>query len=140
MAILHHELSHGEYFTDPAYAAFTRRYWQTVLSEDDRSRFRSFLGRQQYDTGLEDLMMNEMQAYLMHTPDVHFFSARAVGLAEDRLGHLRAVFLADMPRGWLRDETPGPRPAAATPVRAQPRRRQRRGLVVRTRASAATRA
>jgi len=136
--ILHHELSHGEYFTSPAYAAFTRHYWQSVLSEDDRARFRAFLGQQQYDTGQEDLMMNEMQAYLMHTPDPHFFNARAVGMSEDRLAHLRALFLADMPRGWLRDETPAPLTAGTLPVRA-PARRQRRGLVVSTRASAATR-
>ena len=137
--ILHHELSHGEYFTNPAYAAFTRHFWEAVMNEDDRSRFRGFLGRQGYDTGQEDLMMNEMQAYLMHTPDPHFFNARAVAMSEDRLTRLAAAFLADMPRGWLRDETPAPLlPAAATPVRA-PRRRQhhRRGPVVRTRASAA---
>lgn len=137
--ILHHELSHGEYFTNPAYAAFTRRFWGAVMSEDDRSRFRAFLGRQGYDTGQEDLMMNEMQAYLMHTPDPHFFNARAVGMSEDRLTRLGAAFLADMPRGWLRDETPAPLlPAAPMPVRAPRRRpRQRRGPVVRTRASTA---
>jgi hypothetical protein len=137
--ILHHELSHGEYFTNPAYAAFTRHFWEAVMSEDDRSRFRAFLGRQGYDTGQEDLMMNEMQAYLMHTPDRHFFNARAVGMSEDRLTRLAAAFLADMPRGWLRDETPAAlMPAAATSVRAPRRRRsQSRGPVVRTRASAA---
>lgn len=136
--ILDHELSHGEYFTDPAYAAFTRHFWDTALSTEDRARFRTFLGRQGYDTGQEDLMMNEMQAYLMHTPDPHFFNARAIGISEDRLARLRGVFLADMPRGWLRDETPAPVSAAATPVRA-PRRRQSRGFVVRTSASAARR-
>lgn len=144
--ILHHELSHGEYFTNPAYAYFTRHFWEAVMSEEDRSRFRAFLGRQGYDTGQEDLMMNEMQAYLMHTPDPHFFNAHAVGMSEDRLIRLRAAFLADMPRGWLRDETPAPLlPAVATPVRAPRRRaprtgrsrRQSRGPVVRTRASAA---
>ena len=140
--ILHHELSHGEYFTNPAYAAFTARFWRSAMTEDDRARFRFFLGNQGYDTGQDDLMMNEMQAYLMHTPDKRFFNARAVGLSEDRLARLRAEFLADMPRGWLRDETPPQLlPAlATTPVRAPRRRRrpaQSRGPVVRTSASTA---
>ncbi len=147
--ILHHELSHGEYFTNPAYAAFTRHFWHSDMTEDDRAHFRAFLGSEGYDTGLEDLMMNEMQAYLMHTPNPEFFNARAVGLSEDRLDRLRAVFLADMPRGWLRDETPAPAlPVGATPVRAPSRRperssrrrRQRRGPVFSTTASTANRA
>jgi hypothetical protein len=141
--ILRHELSHGEYFTDPAYAAFTRRFWGTVMDDDDRTRFRAFLGNQGYDTGLEDLMINEMQAYLMHTPDQRFFNARAVGLSQDRLDRLRIAFVAEMPRGWLRDETPapGPPPTRATPVRSprRGRRVQSRGPVTRTRASAARR-
>lgn len=145
--ILHHELSHGEYFTDGVYAAFTKRFWQTCLSEDERARFRSFLGREGYDTGQEDLMMNEMQAYLMHTPDPRFFNARAVAISEDRLARLRMAFRADMPGGWLRDETPAVlTPAAATPARVPRRRRrataagcQRRGPVVTTSASAAKR-
>lgn len=140
--ILHHELSHGEYFTDPDYAGFTRRFWHTVMTDDDRARFRAFLASQGYDTGLEDLMMNEMQAYLMHTPDQRFFNARAVGLPQERLDRLRVLFAAEMPRGWLRDETPAPAPPTrATPVRAQRRRRrlQSRGPVISTRASAARR-
>ncbi|MBV9758018.1 MAG: hypothetical protein JO047_13270 [Alphaproteobacteria bacterium] len=138
--ILHHELSHGEYFTDADYAAFTRRFWRTVMTEDERKRFRAFLGSQGYDTGLEDLMMNEMQAYLMHTPDPRFFNARAVGIPQDRLDRLRMTFAAEMPHGWLRDETPAPSAARPTPVRAQRRRRrdQSRGRVTRTRASAAS--
>lgn len=140
--ILHHELSHGEYFTEPAYAEFTRRFWLTVMNDEERKRFRAFLGSQGYDTGLEDLMMNEMQAYLMHTPDQRFFNARAVGLSQDRLDRLRVAFVAEMPRGWLHDETPAPAPPArATTVRAprRGRRLQSRGPVTRTRASAARR-
>ena len=141
-AILHHELSHGEYFTDPDYAAFTRRFWRTVMTEDERARFRAFLGREGYDTGLEDLMMNEMQAYLMHTPDQRFFNARAVGLPQERIDRLRVAFVTEMPAGWLRDETPmPPLPARATPARSPRRRRQlqSRGPVTRTSASATRR-
>jgi hypothetical protein len=104
--ILRHELSHGEYFTDPDYAAFARLFWATALTEGERERFRAFLARQEYDVSDEDLMINETQAYLEHTRDPAFFRAEAVGITEDRLAELRARFRAGMPPGWLRDATP----------------------------------
>jgi len=106
--ILHHELAHGEYFTVPAYADYTRHFWQDALTEQDRASFRKFLADDGYDDRNEDLMMNEMQAYLMHTRDPRFFSAKAVGIPEERLRWLQAQFLLGMPAGWLRDCTPGP--------------------------------
>ena len=106
--ILHHELSHGEYFTVPAYAAWTKRFWEDGLTADEREKFRVFLADEGYDRSLADLMMNEMQAYLMHTRDPRFFSARAVNIAPDRLALLQANFLLGMPAGWLRDCTPAP--------------------------------
>jgi hypothetical protein len=107
-AILHHELSHGEYFTVPAYAAYTKHFWDDVLTEQERGQFRKFLAEDGYDAGEEDLMMNEMQAYLMHTPDPRFFSAKAVGIAPDRLHALQMAFMKGMPAGWLRDDTAVP--------------------------------
>ncbi|MBV9785741.1 MAG: hypothetical protein JO264_18195 [Acidisphaera sp.] len=151
--ILHHELSHGEYFTDPVYAAYVRHFWHDVLGEADRADFRHFLGSEGYDTGIEDLMTNEMQAYLMHTRDPRFFNAQALGMAPDRMALLQALFLLHMPEGWLKQETPAPaEPAAANqlapaapaaplpaapasaaaPVRAPRRRRQRLSCVFRT--------
>ena len=106
--ILHHELSHGEYFTNPAYAGWSRTFWATALSDGERAQFRRFLEAQGYDSGIEDLMANETQAYLMHTPDARFFSAGDVNLPPARLESLRAAFLAGMPAGWLRDATPAP--------------------------------
>ncbi len=104
--ILHHELSHGEYFTNPAYAATAARFWNDDLTDAERRQFRAFLAHDGYDPNIEDLMINESQAYLMHTPDRRFFSEALVGLTPERLAELRSRFRHDMQPGWLRDETP----------------------------------
>jgi hypothetical protein len=103
--ILRHELSHGLYFTSPDYARYAARFWADTLSHDERDRFRSFLAGEGYDTGIDDLVINETQAYLMHTADRRFFNAAAVGIPERRLDALRTLFLLGMPPGWLRDCT-----------------------------------
>ena len=106
--ILRHELSHGLYFTSPAYAGFVHDFWQHTLTEGERSRFRLFLANDGYDTRIDDLVVNETQAYLMHTPDPKFFNAKAVGIDPARLDLLRGLFLTGMPPGWLRDCTTVP--------------------------------
>jgi hypothetical protein len=106
-AILRHELSHGEFFSDRAYADYVHRFWLTELTEAERAAFRGFLGREEYDTGIEELMFNEMQAYLMFTRDPQFFTAGQAGLSDVRLAELQARFLAGMPAGWLRDVLAG---------------------------------
>ncbi len=111
--ILRHELSHGVYFTDPAYAAYCQRFWSEVLSGEERARFAAFLAREGYDTAMSDLVVNETQAYLVHTRDKRFFNAAQVGMSEARLQELRRIFVEGMPPGWLRDSTKvadGPRP------------------------------
>jgi hypothetical protein len=144
--ILRHEISHGEYFTNPIYAAYAQGFWRTELTEAERGGIRRFLTRQEYDPGNEDLMMNEMQAYLVHTADPRFFSAEMIGMTQQRLTALRERFLADIPPGWLRDLCRQPPPVTVpTPISARtgtPRRRRRwaqRGAVSSTRAFAATR-
>lgn len=126
--ILRHELSHGLYFVSPAYVRYARTFWDETLTEAERVRFRRFLAREGYDTSVEDLVVNETQAYLMHTADARFFDAHTVGIAEPRLDALRALFLTGMPPGWLRDCT-------ALPKRSPRRRRHR--AAVRTRRKAA---
>jgi hypothetical protein len=111
--ILHHELSHGEYFSNPAYANYARQFWKTGMSAANRAALTRFLTSQDYDSGDEDLMMNETQAYLMHTPDPRFFNARTVSMTDTALSLLQANFLLGMPNGWLRDCTSGPAPLAA---------------------------
>lgn len=108
--ILRHELSHGLYFTSPAYARFARLFWAERLTEAERGRFRTFLASEGYDTGDDDLVVNETQAYLMHTADARFFNAAVVGIPARRLDALRVLFLSGMPPGWLRDCTAAPGP------------------------------
>jgi hypothetical protein len=102
-AILRHELSHGEFFSNPDYAAYVHNFWLTVLTEKERAGVRSFLGKEEYDAHEEELMYNEMQAYLMFTRDPLFFTPDMAGLTPRRLSELQAEFLAGMPSGWLRD-------------------------------------
>ncbi|HET6610191.1 MAG TPA: hypothetical protein VFG62_26235 [Rhodopila sp.] len=102
-SLLRHELSHGEYFTDPVFAAYVQKFWSSTMTEADRDSFRGFLDRQGYDPTNEDLMANETQAHLMNTTDRRYFNAGACGLPIARLAELRALFLAGMPQDWLRD-------------------------------------
>lgn len=102
-AILRHELSHGEFFSNPAYADYVRGFWRTQLTGEERGAVRGFLGKEDYDVREEELMLNEMQAYLMFTRDPLFFSPDFIQMTPARLADLRAKFLAGMPEGWLRN-------------------------------------
>lgn len=130
--IVRHELSHGEFFTVPAYTAHTLRFWREILTEGEREAFRRFLAEESYDPANEELLANEAQAYLVHTPDPAMFGPDHVGIPGARLAALRAAFVAAMPPGWLRDATlsAAPAPGAAVPGRATsptPRPRRRPG-------------
>jgi hypothetical protein len=102
-AILRHELSHGEFFSDPAYAAYVHKFWLTQLTAEERAGVRQFLASEEYDDKVEELMYNEMQAYLMFTRDPAFFRPEMAGLSPARLAELQSRFLAGMPAGWLRN-------------------------------------
>jgi len=108
--ILHHELSHGAFYTIPAYAAYSVAFWNS-LTPADRAAFTDFLGRQGYDTTNTNLMLNETQAYLIFTRDPQFFNASVVGMAQAQIDTLRAGFIAAMPNFWLE-----PMANAALPV------------------------
>lgn len=106
-AILRHELSHGEFFSDPNYASYVHNFWLTELTDQERAGVRAFLAKEDYDASKEELMYNEMQAYLMFTRDPMFFTPSMVGLTPARLAELQARFLAGMPAGWLHDVLAG---------------------------------
>lgn len=97
-AILRHELGHGLLATDPAYAAHVRRVWRDLFSEAERSAFRAFLAREGYDATNEELMLDEAQAYLVHTPDPRFFNAGHVGLTQAQVERLRTLLRDGAPR------------------------------------------
>ena len=89
---LRHELSHGEFFTRPAYQKQSWKFWQTGLSKAERTMFRRMLAGMDYDPDNELLMVNETQAVLMHTPDTRAFDAHNLGLTQAQLKDLRARF------------------------------------------------
>ena len=101
-ATLRHELSHGMYFTDPAYAGYARAFWIGVMTEKQRADFRAYLATQGYDLSDEDLMLNEAQAYLVHTPDPRLFKPELAGLSRPEGDRLRDVFIRGMPESWLK--------------------------------------
>ncbi len=101
--ILHHELSHGEFFTNPAYADWSHAFWDQRLDSFGRGVFRKFLVSEGYDPALETLLVNETQAYLMFTPSPSFFSAGLLGVTEATVAEWRAEFRSGMPSGWLRE-------------------------------------
>lgn len=124
-AILRHELSHGEFFTNPAFAAHVARWWRERLSEPERAAFRRFLAEGGYDPAIEEVMMNEAMAYLMHTPDPRFFGPQALGLSAEAIEDMRRRFREGMPATWL--------------SRVWPRRRRQRSATSTIRTWAATR-
>ena len=95
--ILYHELSHGIFFIDEAYREHSERFWYQRLSVEERTLFRSFLSSAGYDPTNDRIMINEMQAFLMHTPDTRAFSAALLGVAETTLANLRRRFAKDAP-------------------------------------------
>ena len=101
-AILHHELSHGAFFVDPAYADYTRKFWHTALTATEREAVTRFLAGEDYDSADDTLMVNEMQAYVMFTDDPHFFLPSNFGMSAARRAALRATFRRDLPVDWLR--------------------------------------
>jgi hypothetical protein len=102
-SILHHELSHGEYFTNPIYAAFVHRFWTQTLTMAERERITRHLHSLGYDAALDEVMENEAQAYLMFTDSAEFFNPGMIGMSKARLSELRNGFFHAMPAGWLRD-------------------------------------
>jgi len=102
-AIFYHELAHGEYFANPLHEEYVHLFWRTKLRDGERDGVRTYLATQGYDSDNQEVMENEMQAYLMFTYDPRFFTAPLMGLTSARLRELREAFHAGMPAGWLRN-------------------------------------
>jgi hypothetical protein len=96
-SVLLHELSHGRYFTDRAYREYCWRFWREKLGDDERRVLRALITKLNYDSSNEDLVVNETQALLMHTPDTRAFNAKVLGVSEAQLAELRARFAQGMP-------------------------------------------
>jgi hypothetical protein len=96
-AILLHEMSHGEFYTNAYYAAYVQKFWTESLTDVQKEAFKKFLAQYSYGMGVELLIVNEMQAYLMFTPDPHSFSARKLGVSDADLEAMRAAFRKGKP-------------------------------------------
>lgn len=96
-AILLHEMAHGEYYTNPYYEQYCQRFWQESLTDAQREAFKAFLGKYNYSTVNDSLLVNEMQAYLMFTPDPSSFSARKLGVSAQELEAMREAFRKGRP-------------------------------------------
>jgi len=105
-AILLHEMAHAEYYTNPHYAKFCQRFWVETLTEPQREAFKAFLSKFNYGMGYDDLLINEMQAYLLFTPDPKSFSARKLGVSEAELQAMRDAFRRAKPPTRLPLHTP----------------------------------
>ena len=103
-ALLVHELSHGAYFTDDAFAAAIRGWWDHTLTIRQREVFRQMLARADYEASDEDLMRNEAQAYLVFTPDARLFNAQDLGVNDAELRTLRDGFPLAAAPAWLRND------------------------------------
>lgn len=90
--MLQHELARGEFFSNPDYASYVRSFWFNVMTDPERDAFRHYLGTMGYDTDDEELMYNQMQAYVMFTYSNRFFLGTKVDLMPARRLQLRTVF------------------------------------------------
>ena len=96
-AIVLHEIAHAEFYTNKYYAEYCRKFWNTRLTEQQRERFRRFLSKNNYTMNVDELLVNEMQAYLMFTPDKASFSAAKLGVSEAELDAMRDLFVNGRP-------------------------------------------
>ena len=96
-AIFTHEIAHGEYYTNPHYTKYCRRFWAETLDDDQRGLFKKFLSAYNYSLNQQELLINEMQAYLMFTPDPASFSAKKLGIKDEELEAMRELFRKGKP-------------------------------------------
>src|SRR5439155_23328585 len=76
--IIRHEMSHARFVTETVYQNYASWFWSNTLSAGQRERFTRFLITRGYDPTTRELLANEAQAFLMHTPDPAMFPAAAL--------------------------------------------------------------
>lgn len=90
-AIISHEVAHAEFYTNKYYKDYCNKFWND-LSGKERQAFINFFKKYNYKLDDAGLLVNEMQAYLMFTPDINSFSADKLGLSEEELQSMRQRF------------------------------------------------
>lgn len=96
-AILLHEVSHGEFYSNANYANYCRKFWSETLTDNQREIFTKFLSKYNYSVNQDELLINEMQAYLIFTPDPNSFSAAKLGVSDEELAEMRNAFRRGRP-------------------------------------------
>ena len=74
------------------------QFWHNGLTAAERTAMRRFLASEEYDTTQHELVVNEMQAYLMFTRNKEFFRASDVGLRRPSGGASSTGFLPECRR------------------------------------------
>ncbi len=95
--VLMHELSHGDFFTNKAYRDYCKDFWLNKMSNSESKAFKTMLFENSYDINIEELCINEMQAYLMNTPDRRLFNAEWLNMTEDELRSIQQRFMSGKP-------------------------------------------
>ena len=96
-AILLHEMAHGEYYTNAYYSAYCQKFWAETLTAPQRDAWKAFLAKYNYSVVFDELLINEMQAYLMFTPDPASFNAKKLGLSDADIYSMREAFRKGKP-------------------------------------------
>jgi len=99
--VLRHELSHGEFSTNPSYRQHTKSFWQNTLTASEKTLFKKFLSNKGYAIKNDDLIANEMQAYLIHSPNLRAFDPNSINLTKVRLKELRNKFISQTNSSWI---------------------------------------
>ena len=100
--IFSHEIAHGEYYSNPYYSNYCRQFWSKSLSDSQRQAFIDFFKKYNYDTNNAELVVNEMQAYLIFTPDKNSFNAKKLGVSDEELESMRSIFQQGNPPTKMR--------------------------------------
>jgi hypothetical protein len=88
-AILSHELGHWQYFTNDTYARAVRSFWWHDLSLEERAEVTRQLEDLGYDPS-DRIVVDEMQAYLLHTPAPYMPLADVPGPAGIDIARVRS--------------------------------------------------
>lgn len=95
--ILRHELAHARFITDQVYRNYVWWFWHNILTSQQRVDISKYLRSLGYDLGAPDMLINEMQAFLIHTPESEYFSSRAAGMSGKQMTELHAAFKKHFP-------------------------------------------
>jgi hypothetical protein len=91
-SVLRHEASHGEYFTNDEYRSYCRAFWNNLKTREQQI-CHDELGKLGYDPDNEDLLINELQAFLWEPAKGGYIDIYLI-FEGTSLGALRQNFLA----------------------------------------------